>query len=128
MLKFEPVVQKNVTKFLTRIDEMVARNEVIDLNLGWSAVTADNITEYLYGKSWGALDVPGFHHNDVEPMENFTGGQVFKTALYFPGTVKWASALLAKVPNTARRWNGAVDIMLGQIEVCSSIAKRRHSH
>ncbi|KAI9806985.1 MAG: hypothetical protein M1833_002643 [Piccolia ochrophora] len=71
--RVEPLIQKAVDNLCTRLSEFQELGEPVHLGYGWSAFTADVITDYSFGKSFDLLKTPdlgtGFYDMIMAPSE-----------------------------------------------------------
>ena len=58
--RLEPLIQHAVNVLLDRLRGFQKRGEPVHMGYAWSALTADVITEYSFGKSFGLLSDPDF--------------------------------------------------------------------
>jgi cytochrome P450 len=55
-----PVIEEKVLKLMQRFQDAYERESVIRVDAAFAGLTADVVTHYAYGKSWGFLDDPDF--------------------------------------------------------------------
>lgn len=58
--QFEPVIQSAVDHLCSRVADFQRSGQHLHLGYAWSALTADIITEYSFGKSYNLLGTPDF--------------------------------------------------------------------
>ncbi len=67
--RLESLVQEKITKFLDTLDTAASVKKVVDMNLGFSCLTADVVMHYCYQKTFGALDAPDFQFRPILAIE-----------------------------------------------------------
>ncbi|KAJ5121288.1 uncharacterized protein N7515_009249 [Penicillium bovifimosum] len=66
-----PLIHQKVDKLITRFEQAFAAGDVLHLHLDFAALTADVITDYCYGWSYGYLDgEKGAESNDLVDAVN----------------------------------------------------------
>lgn len=60
IVKLEPVIQETISRLCIRLEESMHQAQVVDLDSGFAALTADIITRYFYGSNFDYLGSKGF--------------------------------------------------------------------
>lgn len=96
--RLEGLIHAKVNQFVDTLLGAAKSSAVVDLTLGYKCLTADVVMGYCYQKTFGALDVPDFHFQLIEDLEELF--QTAPLAWYFPGFVNALSRVLPKLPRT----------------------------
>ena len=83
LVEIEPLVNENQAKLLDRFNDFHDKRSVVDLDLAFSALTTDVITQYLYGLNFNFLGDSEFR-NDVRRAFNEFSNLVH-IGRFFPG-------------------------------------------
>lgn len=101
--RLESLVQEKIYKFLNILDVATSAEKPIDLNLGFSCLTADVVMHYCYQKTFGALDAPDFRFRPIVAIEEVLGSAAYTR--YFPKTFKVIDWITQKLPDeTVRKY------------------------
>lgn len=74
--RIEHLIQEQETKFLNDLQKAAKEQRVLNLTLGFKALTADVIMTYSYQKTFGALDAPEFRFRPLLELEKFIFGRI----------------------------------------------------
>jgi Cytochrome P450 len=96
--KVEVSIQKQLDKFLARLEEAAEKSKVIDLTLGFKCLIADVVMQFCYQKNFGALDAPDFQFDPIVDLEDVFDSATF--VWYFPRFFNKLSRFLRKLPRS----------------------------
>ena len=95
--QLEHLVEEKILKFLDKLKTAALEGKVVDLNHGFSCLTADVVMHYCYQKSFGALDAPDFEFLPILVIEKCFDAAPY--TWYFPGLFKFMTAMTQKLPD-----------------------------
>ena len=90
--KLEPVVKAKVDLFCSRVQEVVSRGEIVNLEVAFMAMATDIITEYCFAKSYGFLEQPGFAPDFAKTI--VSGSEASNLGRFLP----WMVPLMKSLP------------------------------
>lgn len=76
MCRIERLIQEQLIKFLNVIKNAAQENRVLNMTLGFKALTSDIAMYYCYQKTFGALDAPGFQFEPLLALDEFFGSRI----------------------------------------------------
>ena len=94
----EPLVQNLCSKFLSILEAAASKEkrDVVNLSMGFRALTSDTIMTFTFNKPLGALDSPGF---DFSVTKALTDGAVMgQWSVYFPSSFKLLLQAIGMLP------------------------------
>jgi hypothetical protein len=94
--RLESLVQERITRFLDLLDLATSSQKVVDLNLGFSCLTADVVMQYCYQKTFGALDAPDFQFLPILTIEECFSSAPY--TWYFPKVFKLIDVITRRLP------------------------------
>jgi hypothetical protein len=94
--RLESLVQEKIARFLDLLDSATSPKKVVDLNLGFSCLTADVVMHYCYQKTFGALDAPDFQFRPILAIEECFDSASY--TWYFPKVFKFIDVITRRLP------------------------------
>ena len=96
--RLEPTIVAKVSRLVNLMCEAAAKNEIVDLAYAYRCLTIDNVADYCFGKSFGALEATNFKDPLAHALLILTSmGRLEK---YFPKTLQTISTLMMKLPRS----------------------------
>ena len=115
------IVTRNVEKFCSRLDGHHKAKRPISLQLAFTCLATDVITEYALGRSYNYLDTPDYSAGWFEAQRS--AGEFVLLAKHFP----WLIPLLGPLPAWfVAKFNPPMADLIGRVEVRWRGLERHH--
>lgn len=69
--RIEHLIHEQMVKFLNVIHKAAKGKRVLNMTMGFKALTADIVMYYCFQKTFGALDAPEFRFKPLLALEDF---------------------------------------------------------
>lgn len=117
VVKLEPVIQERINKLCMRLEESMHQEQVVDLDAGFAALTADIVTYYFYGSSYDYLGSKGFKFAMRDAIVGLIG--FYHLTRFLPALANTIKRL--PIPIIRLLHSGAADLLSFQAEIKQTV-------